>query len=119
MSHPPPHAGPAPGPPVEPPAGPPANPAGLQPERTALAWRRTALALATGSLVAGRLLAPGLGLWAWWVAAAGVALAGALAVVAHQRSARTHRGGRLVTVCAAATLLLGVVASGFVLRGAG
>ncbi|MBB2921175.1 DUF202 domain-containing protein [Cellulomonas cellasea] len=95
-----------------------APPPGLQPERTALAWRRTALGLATGSLVAGRLLAPGLGLWAWWVAAIGVVLAGSLAVVAHRRSERTHRGGRLVTACAGVALLLGVVAAAFVLRAA-
>ncbi|GEA89406.1 DUF202 domain-containing protein [Cellulomonas cellasea] len=95
-----------------------APPPGLQPERTALAWRRTALGLATGSLVAGRLLAPGLGLWAWWVAAAGVVLAGSLAVVAHRRSGRTHRGGRLVTACAGVALLLGFVAAAFVLRAA-
>lgn len=95
-----------------------APPPGLQPERTALAWRRTALGLATGSLVAGRLLAPGLGLAAWWAAAAGVVLAGCLAVVAHRRSAQDRPGGRLVTACAGVALVLGVVAAVVVLRAA-
>ncbi|MFS0699863.1 DUF202 domain-containing protein [Cellulomonas sp. 179-A 4D5 NHS] len=108
----------SPVPPPVPPGPAPAPPPGLQPERTALAWRRTALGLATGSLVAGRLLAPDLGLAAWGVAAAGVVLAGGLAAVAHRRSTREHGGGRLVTACAGVALLLGVVAAVVVLRGA-
>ncbi len=36
---------------------------GLQPERTALAWRRTILSLFAGSLLAIRLLAPSIGDW--------------------------------------------------------
>lgn len=96
-----------------------APPPGLQPERTALAWRRTALGLATGSLVAGRLLSVELGVWSWWLAAAGVVLAGALAVAAHRRSAAPRRGGRLVTACAAGVLGLGLLALAFVLRAAG
>lgn len=36
---------------------------GLQPERTALAWRRTILSLFAGSLLAIRLLAPSIGNW--------------------------------------------------------
>lgn len=39
--------------------------AGLQPERTALAWRRTALALTGAGLVLPRILGGALG---WWVA---------------------------------------------------
>lgn len=92
------------------------GPAGLQGERTALAWRRTALGLATGSLVAGRLLGPALGVWSWWVAATGVLFAGGLAAVAQHRAARAVRGGRLVTACAAVTATLGLLALAFVLR---
>jgi hypothetical protein len=38
---------------------------GLQPERTALAWRRTGLALTVGSLIGLRVLPPLLGS-GWW-----------------------------------------------------
>ncbi|MFB7883504.1 DUF202 domain-containing protein [Microbacterium sp. NPDC056057] len=57
---------------------------GLQPERTELAWRRTALALAVGSLVAFRLLPSAFG-DAWW-ALGGVA--GLLATAGLYLSAR-------------------------------
>lgn len=47
---------------------------GLQPERTALAWRRTALAVMVGSVVGARLLATTMG--------AGVVVLGALGLAA-------------------------------------
>ncbi|QZN86561.1 DUF202 domain-containing protein [Cellulomonas sp. C5510] len=53
-------------------------PPGAQPERTALAWRRTSLSVAVGSLVAGRVLEPWLGASVWGATALG--LLGALAL---------------------------------------
>lgn len=62
---------------------------GLQPERTELAWRRTTLALAVGSLVAVRLLPVELG-EPWWAFAglAGFALAVSLGVGERWRARR-------------------------------
>lgn len=51
---------------------------GAQPERTALAWRRTSLSVAVGSLVASRVLEPWLGATVWVLTTLG--LLGALAL---------------------------------------
>jgi uncharacterized membrane protein YidH (DUF202 family) len=63
---------------------------GLQPERTELAWRRTALAIGVGSLVAMRLL-PVAFSDPWWilVGASGLLVAGTLWIVARRRGRRT------------------------------
>lgn len=59
---------------------------GLQPERTELAWRRTALALAVGSLVALRLLPEAFGSILWSLAGvAGLAASGILLVSSRRR----------------------------------
>lgn len=92
---------------------------GLQPQRTDLAWRRTALALIAGSAAAGKVLEPVLGWGAWVLAVVGVGLAALLAVVAHRRSLRRVAGGRLVTTCAVVALLLGGGALAFVLGSLG
>ena len=63
---------------------------GLQPERTALAWRRTALALMVGPVVAARLLVPDLGAVAAVAAGGGLALGVYVAV----SSAGRHRRPR-------------------------
>lgn len=63
---------------------------GLQPERTALSWRRTGLALTVGSLVAVRILPRVLGTWAVAPAAFGIAVAVFVVVAAHLRYRRMH-----------------------------
>ena len=91
---------------------------GLQPERAALAWRRTALALMVGPLVGVRLLAPtheGLA-----VLAGLLGTFGALAILLGARS-RDRRVLRALTVQGAAPLpgagLLLLVVAGLTLGG--
>lgn len=92
-------------------------------ERTALAWRRTALVLLGGSVAAGRLLAETWGPAGWSVVAGGTVLAVLLLVASHERRGAARHGadgaatpgGRLVTACAAGLLALGVAAAAVVL----
>ncbi len=63
----------------------------LQPERTELAWRRTSLALAVGSLVAMRVLPEVLGHIAWCIPGiAGVVAAGGLWLGSRRRYGRVN-----------------------------
>ncbi|WP_432546256.1 DUF202 domain-containing protein [Kineococcus sp. SYSU DK004] len=94
---------------------------GLQPERTALAWRRTALGVLVGSLVLARLLAPVLGGAALAVALTGAAAGTWLLVASGRRSAHQVRvllrdgdlragpGAGVPAVAAALTALVGAL----------
>ena len=91
---------------------------GLQPERTELAWRRTALAVGVGSLVAMRLL-PVAFADAWWIlaGAVGLLIAGVLWIVARRRGRRTvqvllARGDRAPLPGACPLAFLAVVVAG-------
>lgn len=64
---------------------------GLQPERTMLAWSRTVLAIAVGSLVYARIAAVTVGMWAWALAGAGLAVATVVAARSRKRYSYTHR----------------------------
>lgn len=64
--------------------------AGLQPERTALAWRRTALAAAVASLAALRILPEVLGLWSLVPAALGAGVSFVALIVSQRRYRRIH-----------------------------
>ncbi len=64
---------------------------GLQPERSALAWQRTAMSIAVGSLIFGRILSTSLGLWALLPMMAGLSMSAVLGVKAHRRYAHHHR----------------------------
>jgi uncharacterized membrane protein YidH (DUF202 family) len=69
---------------------------GLQPERTELAWRRTALGIGVGSLVALRVLpaaAPAVGMQVLWLVPGLVGLTFAVVLWALAR-ARAARGNR-------------------------
>lgn len=78
------------------PEGPALFDAGLQPERTRLAWRRTLLALVVAAVVAERLLAPVLGRAALLLAGAGLlaVLALSIAVVRRTRATDTSLSDR-------------------------
>lgn len=101
---------------------------GLQLERTALAWRRTALALMIGPVAAARLLAPERGVWAALAAAGGLVVAVGVAVLASRRHRTQARvmsgaasphdlpGGLLLVLTAVVLVAGGVVAGGFVSR---
>ncbi|ANY05707.1 DUF202 domain-containing protein [Pseudonocardia sp. HH130630-07] len=101
---------------------------GLQPERTALAWRRTGISLAAASLVAARVTAPAAGvtgvvlcLVAFLICAVVVLgsqrryrrVAGALQV----DGSRLPTGGGTVSLVTVAVVLLGVAAAVAVLAG--
>jgi uncharacterized membrane protein YidH (DUF202 family) len=68
---------------------------GLQPERTALAWRRTALALVVAAVVGIRVLPTLVGAWAVIPAGAGIALAVGILFASHRRYRIQHE--RLTT----------------------
>jgi uncharacterized membrane protein YidH (DUF202 family) len=86
---------------------------GLQPERTALAWRRTSLAIAAAAVVAARIMPELLGTWALIPAGIGVLAAMTLLVLAHRRHTallhalarsaadRAPRPGAALQLCAA------------------
>jgi len=92
-----------------------------QPERTALAWRRTGLALLGGSLVAARILPAVLGAWAAVLGLCGVASAGVLLYAIHRRYQCHHTtlttegelapvaGGRLIAITAAFVFAAGIL----------
>ncbi|ROP49315.1 MULTISPECIES: DUF202 domain-containing protein [unclassified Rathayibacter] len=105
--------------------------AGLQPERTALAWRRTALALTAGALVGIRILPTILGPWALLPAGGGLLLALLILIQSHHRYRTHHRvlttsstdrvplpDGRLPALVAATALLAGTAALLVVVAGA-
>jgi uncharacterized membrane protein YidH (DUF202 family) len=99
---------------------------GMQPERTALAWRRTALAMGVGSIVSLRVFPLALGPWALLPTAIAVAIAVVVFTFAHARYRRNHRalmsgrepdepvvlaGGGMVAMVALATLGFAVIAA--------
>lgn len=105
---------------------------GLQPERTALAWRRTALALVVGAVVGIRVLPALLGPWALIPAGLGIVLAVLLLVASHVRYRRQHEllttanstrivlsDGTLPVLVAGTVLLGSLVCLAVVLLGSG
>ena len=104
---------------------------GLQAERTALAWRRTALAMSVASVGAARLAAPDLGLLAVVLGALGLFLAALVAVLARHRYRAVHvslhgrqdllgvrHAGLPIAAMAGSGVLVGILALGVVLGAA-
>ena len=102
-----------------------APPAGAQPERTALAWRRTALSVALGSVVAARLAAPALGVLSVALGILGAGLAATVWWGSARRYADVRRcvdegrplpgsAGLLLVAVAAGCGLVGVLAAVFI-----
>ena len=105
---------------------------GLQPERTALAWRRSGLGMAVGALAALRVLPLTWGVAGFAVAAAALALAIAIIVASHARYRRETAillaargtaeplrvrlsGGALPAFIAASSIAVGIAALALVL----
>ena len=98
---------------------------GLQPERTALAWRRTLLSLAVAFLAGSRILLDQIGLWSWAIAGSGLAVVAVLGVLTERRYRAAHRhltgvdraslphDGVLIASTSAVTIVLGVAALSF------
>lgn len=89
--------------------------AGLQPERTSLAWQRTALALFVVGLALPRFGWAQLGGWSW-LAAALVVAGGCLLALRGRRRALAPRAspgvdGRLPLVATLVTVLVGLLAA--------
>ncbi|MCO7218453.1 DUF202 domain-containing protein [Klenkia sp. PcliD-1-E] len=96
---------------------------GLQAERTALAWRRTTLALALGAVTVGRLATPVFGVWGLALAAVGLLQALLVAGAAARRYRATHhsltergdltgvrQAGLPIAVLTCSCLVIGVLA---------
>lgn len=64
---------------------------GLQPERTALAWRRTGLAMTVAGIAAVRVMPELLGPWAFVPAGLGLAASILITALAHRRHRIVHR----------------------------
>ena len=99
---------------------------GFQPERTALAWRRSLMSLAVAFLAGGRILLDQIGFWSYVIAGVGLAVVAVLAVVAERRYRAAHHhltrvnrdslphDGALIAGAAAVTVLAGLAALLFV-----
>jgi putative membrane protein len=102
--------------------------AGVQAERTALAWQRTALALAVAAVGVGKLAASSLGPVAVVIAALGLAQALAVSSIAGRRYQAVHQwftdrgdfagipdGGWSIAAMTASGVVVGLLALLFVL----